>query len=112
MSIDKFSGICENVVYVKRSTVKRIEFKNCDTVYIGSKDSGKYSIECDTLKNSSKMFQYHLLLESERIKLNDPDILITNLIWDYKKDLSWLLFRYKRVEAVSFDVIKCGNQIK
>jgi hypothetical protein len=83
-----------------------------DTVKYLDAHTGKYELEIDTIFYSDKIFQYHKLLALERLKFNDPDIIITNLIWDYKKDLRWLLFKYKSIEAVSFDVIKCKSENK
>jgi hypothetical protein len=94
---NSLSEICDDVTYIKKSIVKR-EVINC---------SG--SSPCDTIFLMDDQFTYANLLESERKRLNDENVIITNLIWDYKQGLGYLLFRYRRVEAVSFDVIKCRN---
>ena len=111
---DNFSTICDNIVYLKRSTVKREQYVIDTVKYFDNLGvySGKYGLEIDTIFYSDKIFQYHKLLALERLKFNDPDIIITNLIWDYKQDLRWLLFKYKSIEAVSFDVIKCKSENK
>ncbi len=93
---NSLSEICSNVEYIKKTTVKR-EIIDCSDTFIG----------CDTLYYKNGYFTYSNLLEMERNKLNDQDVIITNLIWDYYEGLGWLLFRYRRVEAVSYDVIKC-----
>ena len=90
------SEICPNVEYIKKTTVKR-EIIDCTDTLIG----------CDTTFYNDEYFTYSNLLEIERKNLNDQDVIITNLIWDYYQGLGWLLFRYRRVEAVSYYVIKC-----
>ncbi len=94
---NSLSEICDDVVFVQKRIVKR-EVINC----VGSSP-------CDTTLLSDDQFMYANLLESERKRLNDDNVIITNLIWDYKQGLGYLLFRYRRIEAVSFDVIKCMN---
>jgi len=95
--------ICSNVEYIKKTTVKRVIIDDkvfIDPVY---KDTLDYMV----YYRADSDFTYSNLLEMERKNLNDQDVIITNLIWDYYKGLGWLLFRYRRVEAVSYDVIKC-----